>query len=152
MFDIGKWGKAMRNDQEGFTLVELMVVVVIIAILVAIAIPIYNAITEGAERSAVEANLRTIDSAIMQVQAMGGAEDWELQEVTPAEGALDDPLGEFMEPIDSASDTDPVDVYGIINVGTDDAPRYRGAVEGEVGGHEIEEPTYLGDLPWNGDD
>ena len=53
----------------GFTLVELMVVVVIIGVLVAIAIPVYNNVTNKAERSAIEANLRTIDWAIMQALA-----------------------------------------------------------------------------------
>ena len=53
----------------GFTLVELMVVVVIIGVLVAIAIPVYNNVTNKAERSAIEANLRTIDGAIMQALA-----------------------------------------------------------------------------------
>ena len=57
------------RNQKGFTLVELMVVVVIIGILVAIAVPVYNSVTDKAEYGAIQANLRTIDSAIMQYQA-----------------------------------------------------------------------------------
>jgi type IV pilus assembly protein PilA len=71
---IGERIKKSRN-QKGFTLVELMVVVAIIGILSAIAVPVYRNVTEKAERSAVEANLRTIDGAIIMYQANNSGTD-----------------------------------------------------------------------------
>jgi type IV pilus assembly protein PilA len=53
-----------RKNEKGFTLVELMVVVVIIGVLVAIAVPVYQNVVTGAEERAVEANERIINSAI----------------------------------------------------------------------------------------
>lgn len=64
--------KNFHKDNRGFTLVELMVVVVIIGVLTAIAIPVYNASTEKAEAGACEANLRMIDSAIQQYKMNEG--------------------------------------------------------------------------------
>jgi len=58
------------KSNEGFTLVELIVVGVIIGILVAIAVPVYNNITIRAEQATVEANLRIIDGSILRYYAL----------------------------------------------------------------------------------
>ncbi len=60
--------KMFRKD-EGFTLVELMVVVLIIGILVAIAIPVFNSASESARRRTCQANQRTIEGAVQQYVA-----------------------------------------------------------------------------------
>lgn len=67
---------ALKN-RKGFTLVELMVVVVIIGILVAIAVPVYNNVTGKAEQAACEANKRTIDGAILM---------WQMDQEPPSKG------------------------------------------------------------------
>lgn len=58
--------KMLKNNEKGFSLVELMVVVVIIGVLVAIAIPVYNITTDRAETGACHANQRMIEGAASQ--------------------------------------------------------------------------------------
>lgn len=63
--------KGLRSE-KGFTLVELMVVVVIIGVLVAIVIPIFNLVVTNAANGAHNANVRTLKGAAsMHVATVG---------------------------------------------------------------------------------
>lgn len=64
--------KLFMRSKKGFTLVELMVVVIILGILVAIAIPIYNNVTGDAQKKACAANERTLEGAVAMYQAANG--------------------------------------------------------------------------------
>ena len=61
------------QDKKGFTLVELMIVVVIMGILVAVAIPIYNSATKNAKMKSCDANVRVIEENLNSYLMTGGA-------------------------------------------------------------------------------
>ena len=58
------------KTKKGFSLVELMIVVVIMAILVAVAVPIYNSVTGNAREKTCLDNQRQIMSAATRVFSM----------------------------------------------------------------------------------
>lgn len=61
-------------SKKGFTLVELMIVIVIMGILVAVAIPVYGAVTKNAEAKTCKSNMSNIKSMAATYQMTGGTD------------------------------------------------------------------------------
>ena len=62
-------GSMRRTGQTGFTLVELMIVVIIVGILAAVAVPMYSGATEKARATECVAALGTVRSALRNYYA-----------------------------------------------------------------------------------
>jgi prepilin-type N-terminal cleavage/methylation domain-containing protein len=81
----------MRN--QGFTLVELMVVIVVIGVLVAIAIPNYSHITNQSRDAGVKANSHTVMLAAEDFAVQNdGHYAADLSDLTPSGGSIIDAL------------------------------------------------------------
>ena len=125
------WFVKKINNRKGFTLIELVVVIAILGILAAVAVPRLSSQSQKAERSAVEANLRTIDGAISMWQANNSGVPDKSKLTNTESGTLQSwPKG----PAGAE--------YSITAEG-------RAAVGGNVGGKNFETATVLSDTMWN---
>ena len=61
-----------RSGEEGFTLVELLIVLAILAVLVAVVLPNFTGLLSGAKDTASDAELVIVQTAVDAKMAAGG--------------------------------------------------------------------------------
>jgi prepilin-type N-terminal cleavage/methylation domain-containing protein len=66
----------LRGKQSGFTLVELLIVVLIIAILMGVALPLYLSAVADSQLKTCRANMQTIANAAVAARIRMGAQDF----------------------------------------------------------------------------
>ena len=108
--------KAKRENGEGFTLVELLIVVVILVVLAAIAVPIFLNQANKARDAAAKSNVSSISSAIKNGQAVS-----ENVTVTTATGVVawgdaDAPAGGQTITLGAATLETPAAVAGVATI------------------------------------
>jgi general secretion pathway protein G len=83
--------------ERGFTLVELLVVIVILGILAAVVVFAVGGTTENAQKSACKAELNTVESAVEAFNASLGVYPTNAgQLVNPPDDADGNPVGRFL--------------------------------------------------------
>lgn len=87
----------MRN-KKGFTLVEIMIVVVIIGLLAAMAIPAFQKVRESSRESALINDARQLGAAVQQYLLETGNTDITVA-YTTATGEIGAPLDEYLRAI-----------------------------------------------------
>lgn len=111
--------KNVTTNSKGFTIVELLIVVVVIAILAAITIVSYNGITTKANASSAKATASTLQKKIELYQASEGRYPAAASELTAADKSWTTPSTMFSSAAASATDGKTrVQVLGCHNTGT----------------------------------
>ena len=84
-------------NKKGFSLVELMIVVVIMGILIAVAIPLYGTITTNAKNKTCASNIDAIQNSAVVYYTEHGAKADSIDDLTFEGGVPECPWGEEMD-------------------------------------------------------
>ncbi len=100
----------MFSTERGFTLVELMIVILIVGILVGIAVPVFVSARGNAADKVCRANVRVLKSAVGVYNARNGSYPTSIEELVP----------EFVSRVPQCPEVGTPDSYTFIGGG--DAP------------------------------
>ena len=97
--------KISHRNSKGFTLVEIMIVVVIIGLLAAMAIPAFQKVRDNSVGKAMENDARQIASAAQQYFLENGGATTVSFGVTSSTGEITGPLSSYVKSISKGTST-----------------------------------------------
>jgi prepilin-type N-terminal cleavage/methylation domain-containing protein len=106
----------LNNKRKGFTLVELLVVVLILAILTAVALPLYLRSVRDAEENACKTNMKTIANAVQAHHVRNRTADYFSSTVDAADAAVGGDLEDLQN---FFNDTATTEIYTVTKNATD---------------------------------
>ena len=98
--------KTSTRNTKGFTLVEIMIVVVIIGLLAAMAIPAFQKVRDNSVGKAMENDARQIAAAAQQYFLENGGVTEVAFGLTPATGVVTGPLENYVKTVSKGTSTE----------------------------------------------
>ena len=87
----------MLKQEQGFTLMELMIVVMIVGILAGVAVPVYNGVQDRAKYAVGEANATLLNRGLRQLKELGYYDGTNVIEIPDNEYDPDEHEGLLMD-------------------------------------------------------
>lgn len=103
----------MKKSSSGFTLTEMMIVLVILAVLAAIALLIINSNTDHAKKNTCDTNIRIIEGAASLYYAQLGTWPSDIDALTKTQTVNGVSFGPWLKPPEPACPVDPNAAYVI---------------------------------------
>jgi type IV pilus assembly protein PilA len=122
--------KTSNRNTKGFTLVEIMIVVVIIGLLAAMAIPAFQKVRDNSVGKAMENDARQLAAAAQQYFLENGGVTTIQFSVDPATGLVTGPLSNFVKSISKG--TTAASAFSLDTDFTMTNPQYKGGTSAQL--------------------
>ena len=127
--------RQILGEEKGFTLVEVLIVVTMIGILASVAVPRFSSSLELANTAKIQADLQTLDAAVVMYEAENGTSPGNLTDIAAYVNDVPSPPKGKCRLKNSATATNvTATAYVLADVTTGGVTQCRATLDGHVAG------------------